>query len=135
MPLNYPFVPHLLPFSPLPIFLPTAATGGSERWWHGTACESHERRRHRQVHWWCWHTGGSGPPVAAGGAREARGPCAAYHGGAREAVACWRPSGGARAATGERWQPQPRQGDACSAVVAVARGLTGGGGDDARAER
>lgn len=64
-----------------------------------------------------------------------RGPCATYHGGAREAAARWRPSGGARAATGERWRPQPRQGDVCSAVVEVARGLTGGGGDDARAER
>lgn len=77
MPLNYPFVPHLLPFSPLPIFLPTAATGGSERWWHGAACESHERQRHRQWpagggrrrtggaramrHLPRWGTGGSGP--------------------------------------------------------------------------
>lgn len=28
MPLNYPFTPHLLQFSLLPIFLPIAATGG-----------------------------------------------------------------------------------------------------------
>jgi hypothetical protein len=105
MPLNYPFTPHLLQFSLLPIFLPIAATGGGvgvggdwrrwavaarcgEQWWRGTMRESRGRQRQRQAHVSWWRTGCGGSLAALQ---------------RRQAVHGRRAGGGAGASSGGPW--------------------------------